>query len=133
MSSVNIDAEIIADIMPIMRIWHTEIIPHLCRQHLLAVWREGLGTWAILTQDKKGYRNHPAVKEWDGDLLGLYMRLCVIRSEMLRRGYNAKNIPCTQEQFMRLSAKQNKPWQTREEQIHVLRLKKCACTVGNIK
>lgn len=112
-----------------MRIWHQKLIPKLCRQHLLAVWREGLGMWSILKQDKKGYRNHPATKEWDGDMLGLYMRLCVIRGEMLRRGYNPKNIPCTADEFLNLNGTKQKEWQTLDEQIRVLIVKGCKCDV----
>lgn len=36
-----------------MRIWHESLIPKLCRQHLLAMWREGLGAYKIITENKK--------------------------------------------------------------------------------
>lgn len=107
-----------------MRIWHEELIPKLCRQHLLAVWREGLGAYAIITQNKKGYRNHPAVKEFEDNSLELKNRLWAIRKEMLRRGYNPKGLPDAPMTFGKVNE-----WQTLEEQIAVLKAKGCECAV----
>lgn len=112
-----------------MRLWHTELVPKLCQKHLCAMWREGLGCWAIVRGNKQGYRNHPATKEWIGDDLGLYMRLCHVRCEMLRRGYNPKHIPCTHIEFLRLTGVQNPEWQTLEQQIEILKAKGCKCNV----
>lgn len=116
-----------------MRIWHEELIPRLCRQHLLAVWREGLGCWAILTQDKKGYRNHPAVLEWEDDLCGLWGTLYDIRKEMLQRGYKPKKLPeirhACKNNLCRYDI--NKEWQTLEEQVEVLRGKGCKCDLSS--
>ncbi len=64
--------------------WHEKLIPKLCRQHLLAMWREGLGIYSILSNNKKGYRNHPAVKEFEDSLGVLWFRLYAVRREMIK-------------------------------------------------
>lgn len=114
-----------------MRIWHQDLIPKLCRQHLLAVWREGLGCYAIVTGKVDGgsYRNHPAVKEFDGNSLELFARLTLIRDEMLRRGYHPKDLPEIPEDHIFTSKQFYIPWQTLEEQIEVLKKKGCECRV----
>lgn len=110
-----------------MRIWHERLIPCLCRQHLLASWREGLGAYKIITQDKKGYRNHPAVKEFEMAPAKLYERLNLIRSEMLRRGYNPKPLP--------QPSSQNGPvnhWQSLKQQLEILKAKGCSCQLEKL-
>lgn len=109
-----------------MRIWHESLIPKLCRQHLLAMWREGLGAYSIITNNKKGYRNHPAVKEFENNHLELKNRLWAVRQEMLKRGYNPKPLPDAR---MRCDGKVI-PWQTLEEQIEIIKYKKCDCKVN---
>lgn len=110
-----------------MRIWHERLIPKLCRQHLLAVWREGLGCYSILYNDKKGYRKHPAVKEFENAIMSLYQRLEVIRNEMLRRGYKPKALPPWPQTYRFWFL--DKPWQTYKEQVKVLKAKKCKCDI----
>lgn len=112
-----------------MRIWHEDLIPILCRQHLLAVWREGLGCWAILTEDKKGYRNHPAVKEFEGNTIILWDRLAKIHKEMVSRGYHPKRLPIPRGY---IGANEYKPWQSLEEQIEVLKHKGCDCDLSTL-
>jgi len=109
-----------------MRIWHTQLISKLCRQHLLACWREALGAYKIITEDKKGYRNHPAVKEFEDAPLLLYWRLEWIREEMKKRGYKPKELPIHNFQKRSETIKQ---WQTLEQQIEVLKSKNCDCKV----
>ncbi len=111
-----------------MRIWHEKLIPKLCRQHLLAMWREGLGCYSILVNDKKAYRNHPAVKEFEGIPCCLWERLFFVREEMLNRGYHPKELP----QFVDGQRKAHQaytPWQTLEEQVAVLKAKGCDCRI----
>lgn len=114
-----------------MRIWHEKLIPYLCRQHLLACWREGLGAYKIITENKKGYRNHPAVKEFERHPELLWYRLEDIRDEMLKRGYKPKETPsCVSgppglEKLI--------PWQSLEQQIEVLKNKKCQCAINLIQ
>lgn len=69
-----------------MRIWDIEP-KYLCRQHLLGEHRELHAIWSILTKGKKGYRNHPETKRWDGKLKALYIRHERLVEEMLMRGY----------------------------------------------
>jgi len=70
-----------------MRIW--DIDPKLlCRQHLLGEHRELHALWTILTENKKGYRQHPETKRWVGKLAALYTRHERLVKEMERRGYN---------------------------------------------
>ena len=69
-----------------MRIW--DVSPTiLCRQHLLGEHRELHALWHILSQDKKGYANHPETKRWRGKLAALYARHEALVVEMTRRGY----------------------------------------------
>lgn len=69
-----------------MRIWDVEP-RELCRAHLLGEHRELHGLWNILTQDLRGYRNHPETRRWEGRLAALYRRHEALVAEMLRRGY----------------------------------------------
>lgn len=113
-----------------MRAWHKDLIPKLCSKHLVACWRECLGMFKIITENKKGYRNHPAVKEYSDcpDKLWDYLKL--IRNEGIKRGYNFKELPPKPE----LTNNHPSQWQTLECQIERLREKKlsiisCKCNV----
>ena len=69
-----------------MRIW--DVPPELlCRQHLLGEHRELHGLWNILTEDKRGYSQHPETRRWVGRLAALYARHEALVREMSRRGY----------------------------------------------
>lgn len=117
-----------------MRIWHEQLIPKLCQKHLCAMWREGLGAYKIITENKKGYRNHPAVKEFEDCPDELFKRLQAIRKEMIRRGYKPKEI----EEKLIIKGimtgniyipNKPKPWQTLKQQIEVLKSKNCKCKI----
>jgi len=110
-----------------MRIWHEKLIPKLCQKHLCALWREGLGCYKIITEDKKGYRNHPATKEFEKAPEKLLIRLHKTRNEMLRRGYNPKMIDGYE--FAKSLNEEVKEWQTLEEQIELLKAKNCKCNI----
>jgi len=70
-----------------MRIW--DIAPdRLCRNHLLSEHSELHAIWSILTQNKKGFANHPETLRWRGRLRVLYLRHGKIIQEMKKRGYN---------------------------------------------
>ncbi|HET6370175.1 MAG TPA: pyrimidine dimer DNA glycosylase/endonuclease V [Nitrospiria bacterium] len=69
-----------------MRVWDIPV-RRLCRAHLLGEHRELHAVWAILTEGKKGYRNHPETKRWVGALKGLYDRHEHLAAEMSARGY----------------------------------------------
>lgn len=130
-----------------MRIWNEDLITKLCRQHLIAMWREGLGCYKIITENKKGYRNHPAVKEFEGKTEQLWLRLHVVRSEMIYRGYKPKDLPSINSKILRGSDNgignhrhfsivglwnshyNIDDWQTLEEQIKVLKSKGCDCNL----
>jgi Pyrimidine dimer DNA glycosylase len=69
-----------------MRVW--DLDPSLlCRRHLLGEHREIHAVWAILTQDRRGYRHHPEVRRWEGRLAALRARHETDAAEMARRGY----------------------------------------------
>jgi len=112
-----------------MRIWHEELIPDLCQKHLCAMWRESLGCYKIITENKKGYRNHPAVKEFIGFANILWIRLGMVRKEMINRGYNPKLMPSTPDLSLcgTFEAYKRGQWQTLEEQKQILRDKGCKC------
>jgi len=88
------------------------------------MWREGLGAYSILTNNKTGYRNHPAVKEFRHNTGELWNRLVLVREEMLKRGYHPKCMPpiTPQEEMFSVT-----PWQTLETQQSILRAKPCSC------
>ena len=108
-----------------MRIWHEQLIPKLCQKHLCAMWREGLGCYKIITENKKGYRNHPAVKEFTEAPSKLWVRLFKVRKEMLKRGYHPKELPIKYFNFTEVVFE----WQTLEQQIEILKAKKCKCNI----
>ena len=109
-----------------MRIWHAKLVPILCRQHLLGVWREGLGCYSIIVNDKEGYSKHPAVVEFKNRPQTLYNRLRLIRNEMLKRGYKPKALP---EPLLISVNGKIKQWQSLKEQIEILQSKKCNCKI----
>lgn len=117
-----------------MRIWHEKLIPKLCQKHLCAMWREGLGCYKLVRNNKvgkdivrKGYQNHPATIEFEQAAMSLWERLKMVRDEMKRRGYHPKRMPTRPSTLVWWY--QEKPWQTLDEQIAVLKSKKCKCNV----
>jgi hypothetical protein len=110
-----------------MRIWHEQLIHLLCQKHLCACWREGLGAYKIITENKKGYRNHPAVKEFESNTFELWKRLNYVRKEMINRGYHPHEMP--EVLLADLTYGKVKEWQTLSEQIAILKNKKCKCKV----
>jgi len=106
-----------------MRIWHQKLIPRLCQKHLCGMWRESLGCYKIITENKKGYLNHPATQEFVNCPSALYERLKAVRQEMLARNYNPKELP----DFELPVGGVVKEWQTLEEQIEILQNKGCKC------
>lgn len=121
-----------------MRIWHEQLIPKLCQKHLCAMWREGLRAYSIITENNKGYRNHPAVKEFENAPSHLFLRLLSVRREMIIRGYKPKEI-CVNHSSLWFDKKTGqayilgketiKEWQSLDEQIKILKAKGCKCKV----
>ena len=73
-----------------MRIW--DVPPRtLCRQHLLGEHRELHAIWAILTENRRGYRAHPETRRWEGKLRALYRRHERLVREMAARGYHHRS------------------------------------------
>src|SRR5215213_875605 len=69
-----------------MRIWDAP--PSLLwRQHLLGEHRELHGLWCILTEDRRGYAQHPETRRWRGKLAALYQRHEALTEEKAWRGY----------------------------------------------
>ncbi len=109
-----------------MRIW--DVPPEkLCRKHLLGEHRELHAVWAILTEGKKGYAHHPETLRWKGKLKALYLRHGKLVKELVRRGYNHQSpLPS---QLAKGNARQNVYLNTPEEQVLILRERKCGCKV----
>lgn len=112
-----------------MRIWN-EISPEkLCREHLLAEHREALCIWSVITNDKKGYSNHPEVLRYKFNLGALWMRHNKIIKEAKNRGYNFKDLP---NWLVYLNMQpivtylEPEPW---DNQIETLKNKKCGCKI----
>lgn len=113
-----------------MRIWHESLIPLLCRQHLLAMWREGLGCYKIVTGQVDGgsYKNHPATKEFINAPYELMYRLFLVREEMIKRGYHPKEVKgvCS---LAGINNDVTSEWQSLDEQITILKAKGCQCSI----
>lgn len=87
------------------------------------MWREALGCYKIVTEGKKGYRNHPATKEFINAPGQLWDILEQVRKEMLRRGYHPKELP-----VRRFRMLENRvTWQSLDQQKEILRMKGCSC------
>lgn len=110
-----------------MRIWDLDVSV-LCKNHLSGEHRELHAIWSVLTKGKKGYRNHPEVKRWDGKLLALKARHDAQVKEMDRRGWNHKS-PLQGELPPGHLLIQTEFLHTVEEQIALLREKGCTCHV----
>ena len=109
-----------------MRIW--DIAPgKLCRNHLLGEHRELHALWVILTQNKRGYANHPETMRWRGKLKALYRRHDLLVEEMKRRGYS-HNSPL-QKGLAWGKARQDEYVNTPGEQVRILRQRGCDCRV----
>lgn len=109
-----------------MRIWDIEPAA-LCRVHLLGEHRELHAVWTILTQNKKGYANHPETKRWNGRLKALFRRHELLVAEMQKRKYNHSS-PLDESLATGIEIQEifiNTP----EEQILILREKKCECYI----
>ncbi|HXX58292.1 MAG TPA: pyrimidine dimer DNA glycosylase/endonuclease V [Thermodesulfovibrionales bacterium] len=109
-----------------MRIW--DIPPErLCRQHLLGEHRELHAIWTILTKNRKGYARHPETMRWKGKLKALYRVHEDLVAEMKKRGYRhdspLDDVPA------RSKGKQEEFIDTPEDQVKILRNKKCGCRV----
>ena len=109
-----------------MRVW--DLPPKiLCRNHLLGEHREIHAIWSILTENKKGYSNHPETLRWRGKLRALYKRHAEVISEMQRRGYS-HNSPLDRK-FATGKAIQREYVDSIGEQRSILKRKKCDCNI----
>jgi hypothetical protein len=109
-----------------MRIW--DITPDkLCRNHLLGEHSELHAIWSILTNSKKGFAYHPETLRWRGKLKALYLRHEEIVDEMKKRGFNHKS-PLNSD-FAIGKSVQKDLVDSVEDQIKLLRNKKCKCKV----
>lgn len=109
-----------------MRIW--DLPPDvLCRKHLLGEHRELHALWAILTENKKGYRKHPETMRWEGKLKALYKRHELLVAEMGRRGYRHRSP--LDGKLATGNGIQKQYVNTPAEQRIILKNKKCLCAV----
>jgi hypothetical protein len=109
-----------------MRIW--DIPPdRLCRNHLLGEHNELHAMWNILTQDGKGYSNHPETKRWKGKLKALFIVHEAIVQEMLARGYHHESP--LDKKLAQGTRNQDEFVDPIERQVELLKLKGCCCDV----
>ena len=109
-----------------MRIWDIPV-ENLCRNHLLGEHRELHAMWSVITQNKKGYSNHPETIRWVGKLKALYLRHNQQVNEMKNRGYNHQS-PLDVKNATGIS-KQDTFLDTPSKQIQILKQKGCNCKV----
>jgi hypothetical protein len=107
-----------------MRIWDIEP-ERLCDRHLLAEHAELHGLWNTLTQNKKGYANHPETRRWRGKLRALYNRHGKLVKEMTKRSFN-HNSPLDPK-LATGKSRQTEYVDTPEEQRRILKTKDCDC------
>lgn len=115
-----------------MRIWDQVPPENLCRRHLLAQWREGLGLWNILTQGKRGYANHPETMRWRGHVRTFHTVLWRTRQAMLARGWSPKPLPKLGTGYAG-SCDSNGAVSTWDDQLATLRAKKCGCATKEVR
>jgi hypothetical protein len=96
---------------------------------LCAVWREGLGCYKIITENKKGYRFHPAIQEFINAPYALWQRLGIIREEMLKRNYKPKELPNCPLLYTTPEFEKINEWETLDQQIAKLKAKGCKCKI----
>lgn len=109
-----------------MRIW--DIQPEkLCRNHLLGEHRELHAIWSILIHNKKGYACHPETVRWRGKQKALFLRHEALVKDMMRRGYHHQSP--LEIRYATGNDTQNILVDSYEEQVRLLRLKKCGCFV----
>jgi pyrimidine dimer DNA glycosylase len=107
-----------------VRIW--DVDPSLlCRQHLLGEHRELHAVWAILADDRRGYRHHPETRRWEGRLPALARRHDALVAEMRRRGF-AHRSPLDRRR-VRGAAVQTAFVDPPEAQLAMLAAKPCEC------
>jgi hypothetical protein len=119
-----------SDRISVMRIWDVDPAI-LCRSHLLGEHRELHAVWAILTEDRQGYRNHPETRRWRGRLRALYGRHECLVDEMRERGY-AHRSPLD-ERLARGYGIQRTYVDTPEQQRLILEAKDCPCPITSQK
>jgi len=109
-----------------MRIW--DIPPEkLCRNHLLGEHRELHAVWSILINNKKGYARHPETLRWKGKQKALYLRHEQLVYEMVHQGYCHHSL--LEITFAIGDSQQEIFIDSYDEQVRLLRQKKCRCTV----
>jgi len=107
-----------------MRIWDEKLIPYLCDIHLRSMWHEGWTIYSVITNNLKGWRNHPQTLVFENCPEKLWHILYLVRKEMLSRGFNPMKMK------KRVCYGGNvEEWQTLEEQIEILKSKKCKCKI----
>jgi hypothetical protein len=107
-----------------MRIWDVDAA-QLCRAHLLGEHRELHAVWTVLTQPKRGYRNHPETRRWEGRLRALFLRHEAQLAEMVRRGY--RHASPLDPALATGPAVQDVSIEPLEAQIELLRARDCPC------
>lgn len=109
-----------------VRIWDLEPAV-LCDRHLVGEHAELHALWAVLTQDKRGYREHPETKRWVGRLAALHARHERLVAEMAARGF--RHHSPLDAALATGSAEQTELVDTLAHQRALLVAKGCACRV----
>jgi len=73
-----------------MRVWDLDQ-KLLYDRHLLCEHNEIHTIWSIITNNLKGFSNHPETNRWRGKLKALYLRHEATAREMEKRGFRHKS------------------------------------------
>lgn len=110
-----------------MRVWDVPLRV-LCNKHLVAMHVEIHSIFNVITEDKKGYANHPETMRWRPKVLQLAFKHDEVANEMHRRGLNHHSV--LQLRPMLAGEYNNvwpKPITPLEEQWKLLGSKNCEC------
>jgi len=99
----------------------------LCRKHLLVDHRELHAVWTMLTEGKKGHARNPETHRWAGKLKALYLRHQALVREMDKRRIIHRSD--LQKKLATGNSEQDETIDSLQEQINILKKKKCACKV----
>jgi hypothetical protein len=109
-----------------MRVWDIPV-ENLCNKHLVAQHYEIHCIYSILTKDLKGYRNHPEIKRWRGNLKALVRKHETCRFHMEKRGYKHNSPLLEVSPFIDICADYPESYQSIEVQKELLKNKGCQC------
>lgn len=108
-----------------MRVWDVPA-DELCDQHLLGEHAEIHAVWSVIVNDKQGYKHHPEVSRWRGNLPAIALRHDEVAACLSARGFRhaspLDSLPMPDRRMAAVSLLNSVA-----EQRAILRRKDCPC------